>query len=373
MNGQPISRRQLLKDAATAATVAAGAAALARVAAGALPATEPSGPHADLDKARKTASYNSQMEYRRLGKTGLWVSAVCLGGHWKGMQRVLKGPAPGLGSFVTGKDGEELLRNRHDVITRCVELGINYVDACTMGEVSAYGPALKGRREAMYMGFAMWPHCPRDRKNYSTAKAILGAMEEGMKAAQVDYVDVYRLVADERGSRHTQTEIDEMIAALDKARKDGKARFTGISSHDRNWLKMLIEKYPDQIQVVLFPYTADTKELPKDSIFEAVRKHNVGTFGIKPFGSASLFNAGKTQEEKDKLARMAIRYILHNPAMTAPIPGMASLAEVDNMALAIKERRQLDSAEKAQLDSACREMWASLPSDYQWLRQWRNV
>ena len=32
---------------------------------------------------RKTPSYNPDMEYRRLGKTNLLVSAVYLGGHWK--------------------------------------------------------------------------------------------------------------------------------------------------------------------------------------------------------------------------------------------------------------------------------------------------
>ena len=31
----------------------------------------------------KILNYNPNMEYRRLGKTGLMVSAVCLGGHWK--------------------------------------------------------------------------------------------------------------------------------------------------------------------------------------------------------------------------------------------------------------------------------------------------
>jgi len=368
MTGRHTTRRQFLQDGGAAAGAAAALATLGRRAI--------AGDAKPDQQVRKTRSYNAEMDYRRLGKTGLWVSAVCLGGHWKGMNRVLKGPVPGLGAFVTGPGGQELLTNRHDVITRCIEVGINYVDACTMGEVSAYGPALKGRREAMYLGFALWPRCPRDRRNYSTAKAMLQILDEGMKAAQVDYVDVYRLVADERGSRHTQTEVDEMLAALDKARKDGKARFTGLSSHDRPWLKMLIEKYPDQMQVILFPYTADSKELPTDSLFEAVRKCDVGTFGIKPFGSGSLMGRGKTQQDKDRLARLAIRYILHNPAMTAPIPGLAGTAEVDNVAAAIRERRRqdkLDKAETAELKAACRHMWAHLPEGYDWLRDWRYV
>ena len=40
------------------------------------------------ESTRKTRSYNPDMEYRPLGKTGLWVSAVCLGGHWKGNPKV---------------------------------------------------------------------------------------------------------------------------------------------------------------------------------------------------------------------------------------------------------------------------------------------
>ena len=359
-----VTRRDFLRDSALVAAGAAAGLGLSR-----RPALGADVP----DEVRRTRSYNSAMRYRRLGKTGLWVSAVCLGGHWKGMERVLKGPVPGLGAFVSGPGAEALLKNRYDVISRCIEVGINFVDACTMGEVSAYGPALKGRRDQMYMGFAMWPRCPRDRRNYSTAKAMLQALDEGMTAAQVDYVDVYRPVADERGSRHTPTEVDEMIAALDAAKKAGKARFTGVSSHDRPWLKMLIEKYPEQMQVVLFPYTAASMELPQDSLLDAVRRHDVGTFGIKPFGSGSLLGKGKTQEEKDRVARQAIRYILANPAMTAPIPGLASPAEVDNMALAIKEGPELDAREKAELRRAARDMMANLPPDYQWLKDWQYV
>jgi hypothetical protein len=42
--------------------------------------------------------------------------------------------------------------------------------------------------------------------------------------------------------------------------------------------------------------------------------------------------------------------ILCNAQITAPIPGMITPAQVDNVALAVKERRQLDREEKAELD-----------------------
>ena len=47
---------------------------------------------------------------------------------------------------------------------------------------------------------------------------------------------------------------------------------------------------------------------------------------------------------------MALRIILCNPAITAPIPGLINAQQVDNVALAIKERRELDREEKAELD-----------------------
>jgi aryl-alcohol dehydrogenase-like predicted oxidoreductase len=326
---------------------------------------------ADKTAIKKTRSYNPDMEYRRLGATGLWVSAVCLGGHWKRVGEIV---GKKINSYSPSKDEDAnaaLRKNRYDVLTRCMERGINYVDACTTGEISVYGPALKGRRDKMYMGFSMWPKCPR-KKEYRTADALLKLLEEGMKLAQLDYVDVWRPVASSPGE-HTPAEEQEFVKAFETAKKQGKARFTGVSSHGRRWLKRIVEASPEHFQVVLFPYTAKTKELPKDSLFDAIRKQDIGTFGIKPFASNSLFHGAKTPEEKSKRARMAIRHILGNPAITAPIPGLACVEEVDNMADAIKEHRKLDLAEARELDRITENMWANLPRDYEWLRDWEYV
>ncbi len=325
----------------------------------------------DVPEVKKTRSYCPAMDYRRLGGTGVWVSAVCLGGHWKRVPEVIghkisavsmPGPGPGL---------EALRKNRHGVVTRCLEVGINFVDACTKGEVAIYGEALKGRRDKMYMGFAMWPECPREKK-YRTAEALLAKLEEGLKSAGTDYVDVWRLVASTPGN-HTAAEEEEFIKAFEKAKQQGKARFTGVSSHGRPWLTRLANTHPEHFQVLLFPYTAKTKELPKGSLFEAVRKHNIGTFGIKPFASGSLFRGVDDEAERNRRARLTIRHILGNPAITAPIPGLATVGEVDNMALAIKESRQLDPKELGELDHMNEQMWAGLPGDYQWLKDWEYV
>jgi aryl-alcohol dehydrogenase-like predicted oxidoreductase len=326
---------------------------------------------ADQGVIKQTRSHHPDMEYRRLGNTGLWVSAVCMGGHWKRVADVTGHKIPPVSLPASATDMEALKKNRHEVLTRCMDRGINYIDACTRDEISIYGPALKGRRDKMYMGFAMWPDCPR-KEDYRTADVLLKTLEEGLKLAQVDYVDVWRLVASTPG-KHTPAEEEEFIKAFAKAKQQGKARYTGVSSHGRKWLKRLADTYPDHFQVLLFPYTANTKELPKDSLFGAVRKHDIGTFGIKPFGSNSLFHGAESAEEKSRRARITIRHILGNPAMTAPIPGLASVEEVDNMALAVKEHRTLDLAEASELQSMNEAMWANLEPEYQWLKDWEYV
>jgi aryl-alcohol dehydrogenase-like predicted oxidoreductase len=309
---------------------------------------------------RKTPSYNPEMEYRRLGKTGLWVSAVCLGGHWKRVN-------------VMNQDFD---KNRREVVSRCMEVGINYIDACCRSEVLAYSKALAGRRDQMYMALS---YCGREARNeeYRTAKKLMESLDSLLAESKEEYTDLWRITCFEPGGRHTFNTSCEIATALEKAKKQGKARFIGISSHDRHWLKMMIEYFP-QLEVILFPYTAMSKAMPEDSLFDAVKERDVGVFGIKPFASNSLFKGSSAPgdpqaEEDDRRARLAIRYILRNSAITSPIPGLISTHQVDNMAKAIQERRQLDVKETADLEQAAREAWAKLPANYQWLREWEYV
>ncbi len=325
----------------------------------------------DQEAIKKTASYSPQMEYRRLGSTGMWVSAVCLGGHFKRIGEITGQKIPSYDMPGDPTAAAALSKNRDAVMSRCMEVGINYIDACTEGEVATYGPLLKGRRDKMYLNIGMWPKCPRKPELRTKAK-LMEALEVGLKRGEVEYFDCWRIVADDRG-RHTEAEEQEFVAAIEEAKKQGKIRFGGVSSHGRTWLKRLAETYPTAFQVMCFPYTAQTKELPEDSLFEAVRKHDIGTLGIKPFASNSLFHGAKDNEEKSRRARVTLRYILGNPAITAPIPGLATVEEVDNAALAVKERRELSAIEKHDLDEMTARMYANLEPEYRWLRDWEYV
>lgn len=325
----------------------------------------------------KVLNYNPDMEYRRLGKTGLMVSAVCFGGHWKRIDKMVPGVFKGGGWLSADLNDPGFKKNRYDVVSRCIERGINYIDACTWEEVMAYSEALRGRRDKMYLGFSWYQEELRNAR-FRTVKALLQTLDKGMRKAKLDYVDLWRITMHEQSGRHPKGEVDEMMGALEKAREQGKARYTGLSSHDRPHIKWMIETYPNIVDAIVTPYTAKSKVLPKDSLFDAVKKYNVGFFGIKPFASASLFKGDSTPgnpnaEEDDRRARLAIRYILCNPAVTAPIPGMINAHQVDNVANAVSERRELDEAEAAELEKATDEMWAKLPEDYQWLKDWEYV
>lgn len=335
MENHRITRRDFVRDT----TLAAALAATGLSGQGAHAAEKP------VDTS-KILNYNPNMEYRRHGKTNLMVSAVCLGGHSQSSDQ-----------------------ERTEIVSRCIDAGINYIDACWDNEVKRDAKALKGRRGKMYLALS---HGAKEVRNeeFRTSKKLLESLDELLRDSGQEYTDLWRITCLEPGGRHTFNTACEIVDALEKAQKQGKTRFIGFSSHDRRWIKFMIEYFP-QIEVVCFPFTTMTKKAPQDSLFDALKQRDVGAFGIKPFAAASLF-AGSGPEENNQRGRLAIRYILHSNTVI-PIPGMNSIQEVDNVVKAIQERRELDVAENAQLELAGRQTWASLPANYQWLKNWEYV
>ena len=347
MSDQEITRRDFMRTAAAAAAATAPAVATA-------PAAAPPDP-------RKTRSYNENMEYRRLGRTGLMISAVSIGGHWKRIP------------FKHGT--EEFKKNRREVMYACMEHGINYVDACSAAEVAVYAEAVRDRREEVYMGFD-WTMA-RAPEIAGSLEKLKAGLEEGLKKSGLDYADLWRITLREQTTQNSLREIENVMAALEWGKKTGKARFTGIATHHRPWIADAVAKYP-QIEVVVTPYSAGTNEKPVGSMFDALRKRDIGMVGIKPFASGNLFASrgtpdSPTRPEDDQRARMALRHALCCDVLGAAIPGLITVDQVKNAAAAVRERRQFDVAEAAQYRQLAAAMWQNLPPSYQWLRDWEWV
>lgn len=397
------TRRGFMQTGAVAAASMAAFPAIPTVYAG-NPTQQPTG---------TVLNYNEQMEYRRAGKTGLMISAVCLGGHWKRVNTVVPGLFQG-GSWLSADlNSKDFEKNRTDVVSHCIDRGVNYIDACTKQEVIMYAKALKGRRDKMYLGFSWYQEEMRGLCSEMNAAEKAGkpkppgwitqklkeALDHGFQETGLDYVDVWRITCFERSGDHSDRQMEEMLEALRWAKKSGKARFTGISSHDRPHIKRWIAQAPAELEVICTPYTAKTKltgakiEMSgegdaasivptdgswEDSLWAAMQRQEVAWFGIKPFASGSVFRGdsspGNPHEEEDsKIARLTLRAILTNPVITAPIPGLITTAQVDNAALAVLQRRKLDQNEQSQLDEATDRAFATLPYHYRWLHDWNYV
>lgn len=357
MSDDGITRREFVQGTAAAA----GAAAVGLGAAGQAAAAKAEKPHADKTKTR---SYNADMEYRRLGRTGLWLSAISIGGHWKKIPYRYR--------------SKEFKKNRAEVLGACMEHGINYIDACTGQEVLAYSEALGKRRQEMFFGYSWYQHESRFKGWQDSVEKMKQGFVDGLKQCKLKHADLWRITMHEQTSRrNTQKHVDVAIAALDWAKKEGLARFTGVSTHDRKWAADAVAKYP-QLEVIVTPYTAASKAKPKGSVFEALQKQDVGMIGIKPFASGSVFRSrgrpdSSTKDEDDKRARMVLRYVLCCDTLTAAIPGLITIDQVKNAAAAVKERREFDLKEAAEYRRITEEMWANLPEGYEWLRDWEWV
>jgi predicted aldo/keto reductase-like oxidoreductase len=346
----------------------------------------------------KILNYNPKMGYRRLGKTNLIVSEISLGGHWTNRE----GGRYWL-EFAHDQVPEDVVKNRTEVVSACIDYGINYLDITTSAECLSYGAALKGRREKMYIAADDCELCPR-HEQFRNVKSQLNNIDSCLRRLGSDYLDVWRPQFNQAGG-HLDSDMEVCIEAFEKARDNGKVRHLGMSSHKRDFIQHVINKYP-QYSVVTFPYTAKSKVKaeniksikPKQvveigagddaysgdtqrSIFTAVQKHDIGVITIKPFGGGSLFRTKiqfgqntKSTEDDYNRARLTLAYILCNNAISALVAGMTTVKELENNICASAERLALLNQNGIwKLCEITDQMWANLPQEYHFLHEWEWI
>lgn len=151
------------------------------------------------------------MQYRRLGHSGLQVSAI------------------GLGTNAFGKRADQTVSTR--VIHYALDRGINFIDTANIyaGTESEriIGQALSGRRDQVVLATkAGLPRGSGANEQGSSRIHLQRELEQSLKRLNTDYVDLYQI--------HTfdpYTPLEETLRALEDMITAGKVRYIGASNY----------------------------------------------------------------------------------------------------------------------------------------------
>jgi aryl-alcohol dehydrogenase-like predicted oxidoreductase len=244
------------------------------------------------------------MEYRTLGKTGLKVSAVSFG-----VMR-LKEPA---------------------VLYKALDLGINLFDTANEyqngnNEIMLGKVAKEYGRKKVFIVTKVHPfHLEQTSSgNFRLLKrkAMDEMMEKSLKRLQTDYVDVLLI----HNIMDTSWPLNETVVAfLEKLKKDGKARFVGISIHDPRYYVNVVDQVAKSpiYDVILawFNFKSDPEHI---KALDRAGKANVGIIAMK-----TQIGGYKT-DPTSSLSPMqaALKWVLDKDFVTCAIPGMVNIEQV---------------------------------------------
>ncbi len=357
MAHEPDTRRKFLK---TTSAAMAGAALTSLGTAGATP----------VDTS-KILNYTPKMGYRPLGKTGFTISEVSLGGH---------------GAI----NDPDTVQNRVAVLEKAVESGMNYVDNNIDAECDLYGEAMAkssgAKRDKWFIGFASWPQkITEEYEENLTFDGMMKSIDERLKKYHTDVLDMWRPVGATwgEGQRNIATllmvshkALDLVVQVFEKAREQGKVRHLGISAHNPNVFRRVLNEYP-QFSVIIFPYLFLTKEFGGDSLLKLAQEKNVGVIGLKPFGAGMTFQVRKAKDVQgrvDEKAHLLVKRMLQEPRLSAVIPGVNVPDQlVENVKGSYLRDQPNTPEDEAALRRATRNFYANLSPEYQWLRMWEVV
>jgi len=160
------------------------------------------------------------MKYTRLGKTGLEISALCLGCMSYG------DPKRGPHAWTLPED------ESRPFIQKAIEEGINFFDTANGYSAGSseeiLGHAIKdfGNRDDVVIASKVFMPMRRGRNAVGLSrKAIMTELDASLRRLGTDYIDLYQIHRFDG-----RTPIEETLEALHDAVKSGKVRYIGASS-----------------------------------------------------------------------------------------------------------------------------------------------
>lgn len=229
------------------------------------------------------------MRYCFLGKTELRVSELGFGGI----------------PIMRLRDEEAVKVLRH-----AYEKGITFYDTANMYGDSErkIGQAFAGLREKIIIATKTMK-----RDNKSAAEDI----ENSLRCLQTDYIDLFQI---HQMSSETDWEKatgpNGVLEAVFRAKKEGKIRHVGVTSHS---LEMAVKLAKTGLFSTLqFPFNFIEDALQNQLEF-LIDQLNLGVIAMKPFGGGMIDNAS-----------LAFKFLRQFPQVV-PIPGYDSVASIDEV------------------------------------------
>ncbi|WP_188673586.1 aldo/keto reductase [Subtercola lobariae] len=308
------------------------------------------------------------MEYTHLGRTGLSVSRLCLG-------------TMNFGPQTSEPDSHSIMDSAH-------ENGINFFDTANVyGQDKGRGATEEivgrffakgdGRREKTVLATKVYGNMtdyPNDGK--LSALNIRRALDASLKRLQTDYVDLYQFHHVDR-----DTPWDEIWQAIDVAIQQGKILYAGSSNFAGWHIATAQEAARKRNSVGLVSEQSLYNLLTRDLELEVIPAAQANGLGIIPWSplqggllggvlkkdregkrrlesrSAESLSSHRPQIEAyeafaDELGHepgdIALAWLLHQPAVTAPIVGPRTQGQLDSALRAVDLK--LDVAALARLD-----------------------
>ena len=231
------------------------------------------------------------MEYRKLGRTGVKVSPLCLG------------------TMMFGQRGNADHADCERIIHRALDAGINFVDTANVyssGESEEIvGQALRGRRDQVVLATKVHGEMgigPNDQGN--SRVHILREVENSLRRLKTDYIDLYQIHRPD-----PDTPIEETLRALDQLVSSGKVRYIGSSTFAA-W--ELVESYwtSERYNLARFeceqpPYSIFVRHIESD-VLPVCQKYGTGVIPWSPLNRgwlAGKYRAGQATDPQSRVGR----------------------------------------------------------------------
>ncbi len=228
------------------------------------------------------------MEYRRLGNSGLKVSAIGLGGN----------------NFGWRADEQTSIT----VIDHAIEKGINFIDTADVydrGHSEEFvGKAIKGKRLQVFIATKFGnPMGEGPNERGGSRNYIMKAADASLRRLQTDYIDLYQMHVSD-----STTPIEETLRALDDLVRAGKVRYIGCSNFaawqlcEALWTSKVSSLH--SFMTVQPQYNLLARQVERELV-PCCQAYNIGIIPYSPLAGGFLTGKYRKGEEPPADARLS--------------------------------------------------------------------